>query len=345
MPGKFSNEAQEDILSQLTVDDEDANDFGDNQPNDDDEQDDKVSTDPVADDDDENEDDDIDTRQPKEQDEDDEIINSKKRLKEDKKGNLVDRKGNIVAAAGKERGIFTKMRERLAAEQQASQAMAKQLNDIAAGTRELMTKYKALQEQRAYGDTLGLTSAEQQEAQQFFAQSKIDPQGAIRKILTKFHLAGNDLSSIGVSGPLDPAEVARHLLELQEAKKPKPTEPVKQDDPPEVKEVEAFMGRYPELAKVDPKILTAIGDAKDKFPQMSLDEIWIKIRDHLKAQKEQTTQKPQQRQQTPARPIPNNGTTPRVSSKKGLDTSGRNPNQSFSDIGRELLADLKSLED
>lgn len=340
MPGKINSEAQEDILSQIANDEEDFEQLGpeddeggdDSQPSFDDN--DEGTTGPV-------EDDPKPAKAKKETAESDEEFDPKKRYKQDKDGNLVDDNGKIVARAGKERGIVEKLKRRLNEEETTSRDLASQLGKIASATRELMDKYRTLNEQKSYGSTLGLTDQEQREAMELTAMSKTDPKGALKKILTKYHLNGNDLSDLGVTGPLDPAEVARHILEQQEAKKPKATDPV---DTPEMQEARAFAERHPDFLEADQALVDAVVKAKNRFPEKTFDEIWIRIKQYVAGQDQQPPQ-PQQQPKTPQRPVPHNSSTPRGPAKKGLDITARNPSKSFNDIGRELLAELKTLEE
>src|SRR5690606_16143991 len=94
--------------------------------------------------------------------------------------------------------------------------------------RELMTRYKSLKDQKNYPQSLGLNDDEIKQAAEIMAQIKLDPKAGVRKILTILHMNGTDLSDLGVTGPLDPKEVARQTLELQEARKPKEKTPQEQ---------------------------------------------------------------------------------------------------------------------
>lgn len=338
--GKVSSEDAQDVLDQFVVegDEEDEEQLSAGETDDNDDEDDSSTTDPVED---EDNNDDVDD-QPEEVDE----LDPKNRFAQDKKGNLLDKNGKIVATAGKERGIFEKLRGRLKERETALANSATQLAQIAAGTRDLMQKYKALQEEKGYGQQLGLEASEQKEALELFARSKIDPKAVIKHILTKAHLAGTDLSDIGVSGPLDPAVVARHVYDLQKAEeaknKPTTTEPVRQDDGQE--EAKKFFNDHPEAMNEPEELLNAVAQAKNRFPHLSLSHIYTKIKLHVVQQ----NKKPQGKIDDPARRVnPHNGGSgsERRSNKKGIDIHARSPSNSFNDIGKELLRDLQSLED
>lgn len=347
MAGKQTPEAQSDILSQIISDDEDLAQLGDNnEPDIDDNDDGDDATGDVGNNDDLDNDDREQSRDKK-ADVDEDL---KLSYKSDKKGNLIDDKGRIVAGAGKERGIFEKLKKKLGDREQDVTKLAGQLSQVATATRELMSKYKALQEKKTYGEKLGLEEREEREAIELFARFKTDPKAALKTVLTKMHLAGQDLSDLGVAGPLDPAEVAKHVLELQKAEEAKKAPPAtasvaQQDDQPGMREAKAFLNEHPEILKYPQEVLDAVVQAKQRFPEKSLEEIWNKIHSHIKAQRNQKSQQRRQ-ERRPERPIPHNQTSgDRRPKKKGLDLSARDTSKSFSDIGKELLAELKTLEE
>lgn len=337
-PNKADN--QQDILDQFIDDDEDEDQLSDGSN---DEEDFDGDTDDGTSNDD-------DTTEPvqnkKEEPEDDKIP----AMKQDKNGNLLNKDGTIAVRGGKDRGVWDKLKTKLDKSEQEKTNLATQLGDIAARSRELMEKYKALRDEREYGAILGLEKTEQKEALELFAKFKLDPKGALKSVLTKLHLAGQDLSDIGVSAPLDPAEVAKHVLALQEKNKPTTAPVAKEQDGDPNKEANDFMNRFPHLKARSPEndqMIDAIVRGKERFPHLSFDEIYVRIREHLarnggKPIKKENTQ-PQDRRQD--RPHGNNNHQRRESNKRGLDTSARSPNMSFNDIGKELLRDLQELEE
>lgn len=255
-------------------------------------------------------------------------------FKADKAGNLVDAEGKIVFTAGRSRALYEKVKGALYKESQAKEEILTEFNKVTTAARELLGRYNTLKEDKNYGEKLGLTPDENKQAAEMMAQMKLDPKTGIKKILTMVHLAGTDLSDIGVKGPLDAKEVARHMLELQEAKKPKE----KSAEDAAKEEGMAFLGRHPDAV---PHV-QMIADAKMRFPHMSLDQIWFEIkRSASRPAPTAPVEKPtRQRQpaQKPGRIIPRNGNRSQLSLKPA-DTT-----KSFSDIGRELLRDINNLE-
>ena len=184
MAGKQTPEAQSDILSQIISDDEDQLQLGDNNDNDDleleqdgDHQEGNEDDDATGDVDEDHQDDDQ-LQGRKEEEEDD--FDPKKRYKQDKHGNLVDDNGKVIVKAGKDRGVFEKVKNKLSQREKELGDLSHRLLDITKATRELIGRYKALQEQKTYGAKLGLQETEEREAIELFARFKTDPKAALK---------------------------------------------------------------------------------------------------------------------------------------------------------------------
>lgn len=258
-------------------------------------------------------------------------------FKADRAGNLIDKDGKIVFTAGRSRAVFEKVKAALYAEEKKTTDLVGTLNNVVTAGRELMQRYKTLKEQRNLPQSLGLNEVETKEALEMRALMKADAKSAVKKLLTMVHLNGIDLSDIGVNSALDPQEVAKHVLELQEAKRQQ-NEP----DPYRQAQNEAaqFLQRHP-----DARPHTGlVAQAKQRFPHMTLDEIWFQIK--LAAQRTGGNGQQRPQQQQPGRTVPRNSvpSVPTGRTKK-LSIKAVDPTQSYSQIGRQLLADLKSLEE
>lgn len=315
------------ILSNFTVDDEDEEQLGQNEPSLDDDDDDqheaedlgdvdappeKPATRPVADPEDER--------------------NDKFSFKEDRQGNFIDKDGNIIVRRGKSRDIFVKIKKAYLKEQNTNKQLSTQFQETVAAARELLTRYNDLKSKKNYFESVGLSDDEAKQAADIGALIKLDPKAGVRKMLTLLHLNGTDLSDIGVTGPVDAQTVARHMLEMQEAKRPKE----KSEEDKVREEVQGFLGRHPTAREYS----GVLAEAKRRFPQMTYDELWYQLLLHAK-------QPQQQQQKPPARVIPRNTQreqrpTAPVAGK--LSLKAVDPSQSFSQIGRDLLRDLKQLE-
>lgn len=319
------NEAlEDDILNGMGVD-EDNDDLFSNENDEEDAGDDdntaKAATDPVEEDGDDEED-------------------LTKKYKEDRYHNLVDDKGQIIAKAGSQREVFEKTKKRLLKEREQHTATRNHLQSVAQAGNELLERYKALRQTADYYKTIGLSEAEAKEALDLHARFKTDPKGALRYVLTKVQLAGNDLTDIGVSGPLDARAIADEAIRKFQSSQPKPTAKTPEQEVQEV--AQQFLKDFPDAAQHIP----AIAAAKQKFPQMTLHQIWLQYQLHqLKKQLSTATGAVAGKPKGSSPPVkPHNGTT-RDPKRRGLDLSPRDHSKSFNDIGKELLRDIRALEE
>lgn len=328
-----NEQLEEDILNGMGLDDDVDNDIlgGDDEDEDDAGDDDSgITTGSVEGDD-----------KPQQQQNDNDELTRK--YHSDKHRNLVDDKGKIVARAGKERDIFQQTRDALTAERNNHLATQNHLRTVAQAGQELLEKYKALRQTAEYYKTIGLTDAEAKEAVEVHARFKTDPKGALKYVLTKMHLGGNDLTDIGVSGPLDARAIADEAIRKFQANQPKPVKKTPEQEAQET--ATEFLKRFPDAV---PQI-GKIAKAKLAFPHLTLDQIWVQYLLH-QVKKQFTTgsvAKPQQQQRrtngtAPLKPHNANGRDPK---RRGLDLTPRDHSKSFSDIGRELLADIRAIED
>jgi len=283
-PRNLDNDHQ-DVLDQLINDDEDREQLGvveeddlEEDPDDLEEEDDPDGDepDPTTDDVDEEEDEDDDPEEEEDEPEDQPVPDTFQHLDEDQHGNLLY-KGKVLVPRGKARSVFDKLRRdhKQAITQGAN--MARQLQEIAVHTRKLLSDHKTLKEQRQYHESVGLSDQENREAIELYAMGKTDPKGAIRRILTKAHLGGTDLSDLGVSGPLDANEIARAAIAQHEAQQ-KTTSPVVDEETVRANaEAKAFLDLNPQAMPY----VQHIAEAKNQFPQMTLQQIWNEIQKRL----------------------------------------------------------------
>jgi hypothetical protein len=261
-------------------------------------------------------------------------------FKADRLGNLVDAQGKVIFPKGRSRNVFEKVKKAYFDEVNKVTNVAQAFMKMAETSQELVKRYKELKETANLGKNLGLSESEYKEALQMRALMKSDAKGAIRKILTMAHMNGTDLTELGVNQPLDPKTVAEQVLALQEARKPKP--PTDEDRAKE--EAVSFLRQFPDAA---PHI-DLVAEAKRRFPQMTLGQIWYQIQ--ISAMRGQKTQKlggKQRQQQRPngSRPIPRNSqpSNPRIRDGK-LSIAPVDPSQTFEQIGKDLLRDLREIE-
>lgn len=318
-PTNRNETLEEDVLSQMGFEEDEDNDLL--------EDDDDDATDPVA----ENDEDDAGDDLP-DPDEDDLTQD----YPADKRGNLVDKNKQIVARSGQERTVFEKTKSALKKATAENAAVKAELQKITGAARDLFTKYKDLQDKAKYSSTIGLNETESKEALEIYARMKTDPRGALKYILTKMHLAGNDLQDIGVSGPLDPKAIAdeaikKHLAATKSVEKT-PEEMARET-------AERFLTDIPDAKPY----VELIARAKQRRPDLSLYQIWYRMVEHAAKQQKPTQHNRHPPGKKPGAPVAHNSTR-REDKRRTLDNSPRDPRKSFSEIGRELLRDLQSTE-
>lgn len=343
----FASDEEDDV--QLLDDESDGIDFADDADEDDDEvedddtplqneEDDESSTEPVE----EEEDDDgfDETGEPKAKTDPYEDLEQAIRFKTDRQGNFLDKNGKIIIAKGKQRDLFVRLKKGYFSQKNEKAALLQRHQEVISTSQELVKRYKELKEQVNYAQTRGLNNEEAQQAVDLMAHAKVDPKSAIRKILTVLHVNGTDLSDLGVTGPLDPQEVAKATLEAQQALAAKQ---VKSPEEEAREEGISFLRRHPTAQNY----VGMIAEAKRRYPHMSLDEIWYQLSVHKakaeweKAKKPATD--PVEKKRRPLMPNPQhksrNGVVKGKLSMKAVD-----PTQSFDQIGRDLLRDLNALQ-
>jgi len=267
------------------------------------------------------------------------------RYQEDPKTrNLLDKNGKVVAKAGQERTILERTKKALVEKNEAVAALTTRLRQVAAAGTEVLAKYKELQQESNYYKTIGLSKEQAKEAQDLYARFNTDPKGALKHIMTKMHLNGVDLSDIGVSGPLDAKAIADQAIS-EYATRNKPVQKTPEENAKE--EAMSFLSRHPDAAAQT----EIIAQAKQRYPHLSLDTIWFKLSIHnalMKMAREQGLdprkgKQPDKRPDARNRPVARNSVD-HSNKRKTLDLNPRDHKQSFEDIGKELLRDIRALE-
>lgn len=274
---------------------------------------------------------------------DKEIEELTKEYKADNKKNLVDSKGKVVARAGTERQAFERTKAALKQKHQESQALVARLNEVSQAGRILLDRYNQLKEDSGYGDKIGLTKDENKEALDVFARMKHDAKGGLKYILTKMTMAGHDLSDLGVSGPLDAQAIADAAIKRHIAA----TKPVEETHEQKAeKAAKQFLDDFPNARNKIP----IIAEAKQRWPQYSLHEIWVRLSIHeaIEAFKAKSgTRRPEQRgdqKRLPNNAPPAKHNNPRESKRRVLDDRPRDPTKSYSEIGKDLLREIREIE-
>lgn len=351
MAKELQNQQQRDQHQQIlnsVIDDDDPEDveqLGEDDSSTDDVEDEDDNDEPDAGDDDTNDEDDDDESSTEPVDEikaaRDRLFGEKKekkeekdslRFAEDKHGNLVDKDGKILFTAGKGRALFEKLKKGINESTVKLNGANRELQEIKFHAGNLVKTHKELLAKVEGYKQHGLNDTEVSEALAMRAQFKLDPQGAVRNLLTKLHLNGTDLSNIGVNAPLDPKALAQHFMAEHEARLPKPETP----EEAARKEAQTFLNMHPDAAQH----VALIAEAKQAYPHMSLGQIWFEIKSAAMRKKASAKPVEKQPQKVAAR---NNSSTHPQSSKRVLSTAPVDPNTSYKDIGKQLLKDLKQL--
>lgn len=360
------SDAQEDVLKSVTdhEDDDDSNkDIRRNEEDDDNDEDDAGDDDtaPVADQDDDDDEDDQPPRRKEPGDDDDDDEDDQRRraatdeededdpdknfqYRQNRNGDILDVDGKLLFAKGRPRNAWTKLKKAWRQQTDNNRAVVQHAQALATAGRELLDKYKALQLTANQGKTLGLTDKETKDALDLAAMAKTNPKQAVQTILTRLSLGGTDLSSIGVTGPVDPKEVARHVVEQQELARQTRLEDSEKAAKAEAKEVlQNFL-----IANSDAgPYLGMIAKAKTDWPHLSLEQIWYQLKKSARAAARRGNGRngddPDRRDRNFREPPPRNNSRDHRGGRK-LSLKAVDPTQSYKQIGRDLLAELQRNE-
>lgn len=222
-------------------------------------------------------------------------------LKEDENNNLVLNDGTVVAAAGKARQFFEKLKREARDQRQQAQQLAVSGLELSRQFQSLHGEYEKLKTQPKLdlATETGLQPADVDMTINLMKEYKRDPISAVKKLLTQMHTNGIDVSTLGVGTAIDPTTMKETLTsivtDMLAKQSPQSKEIAGQPMTHEqaVQEATAFLTKYPEAKQHE----NAIANAKMKFPEMGLEEIWLRFQLHL-------SKNPQQQQQPPAAQTP-----------------------------------------
>jgi len=252
--------------------------------------------------------------------------------------------GKVIAKSGTERKMFERFRGEFQKQHRQTVELSQHMQKVVDAGKQLKAKYDKLIESKNYGDTIGLVDAEQRQALEIAAMSKVDPKGAAKKFLTLMQLNGIDLSELGTPDVMDPKTIAEQAVQQYIASQ-KQNEPEKQPasatlpvdvpDTPEAREAMSFLEKTPQARP----FVQYIDDAKSRFPHLSYDQIWHNLQQGVARAKAKAAQKPEQKK--PVDPASTSQTRQRKRPQKFRNSSA-DPNQSFKQIGRDLLKDIQA---
>lgn len=244
----------------------------------------------------------------KEEDKDDKKSQTQKRspafmdrfFTENEAGDLLLADGSVLVKSGNARAVLEGLKKEARDQRTSNQELAISNIQLGQKFKELYTDFKALQEAKGGGiislvkDT-GMSEQEVKEAISLMTAYKKDPLSAIKSLLTQAHANGIDISSLGVKTSLDIPTLVRMLKGSEAPAKETAVEPSEEELLQRAhKEVEDFLKKYPD-AQNHSETIAAV---KKRFPQATLEEIWIRFtawqsqQDEIAEQEKAKNQKP-----------------------------------------------------
>jgi len=270
-------------------------------------------------------------------------------VRPDAKGNLVDARGNVVARAGKEARFYQQAanasRQLQSVQAQAAAHVSDLTNRLQRAVeigKEVYSRFETLQAQNAQMTKLGISPQEQLEAMQLVAMSKSNPVQALKTLLTRAAANGIDLSELGLNGGTDMKSLADMLRgEIQQQMQPlrQRTEAEQRQQQQQREQEQAFNGAKVHVAQFfaqnpDAKpYLPVLDSVLQRYPQMSLGEIWAKLQLHL-AQRQMRGPAPEDRTRQRGAFPTGRGRLPARAKSQMADV-----NLSYEQIARQVMSD------
>ena len=222
-------------------------------------------------------------------------------LKEDDNGNLLNNDGDIIALAGKSRTYYEGLRGEARKQRTAAETLAGQNLELSRRFAELYDEYKSMDHTRvtAAQSIVKETSFSDNEATNAIAlmkQYKQDPIAAIKSLLTQAQASGIDVTQIGANITANPADMRQTMQTMLEEHTAPQREQENQDriQAEANKEANAFLQTFPEAENFH----VQISQAKMRYPKMSLQEIWFKLKPHIRQPQAQQQQQQQAQDHT-----------------------------------------------
>lgn len=243
----------------------------------------------------------------------------REKLKFDKRGNVIDKDGKVLARAGSERRLY-EAAHNARIDLVSAQSMAADLGNrlqqaVDLGT-QAVTAYQNLQrqvqEREATFKQLGLNPTQQLEAMQMYREGIDNPTQLLKKLLTRAATRGIDLTQLGLQGGgnFDPQslmqmireEITKHVAPVQEAtRRQQQAERSEQERQQLVQrneqEIRSFFAQNRDLVKYLPVFERVMRDPR--YRNMSLEAIGYRIKLNLLRQRENQQQNPSQRRSIP----------------------------------------------
>lgn len=212
-------------------------------------------------------------------------------LSEDESGNLVNNEGEVIALAGKSRTYYEGLKNEARKQRKAATDLAVQNMQLSQQFKKLYDEFKGISDKatsplQSIVKETGFTETEATNAMRIMQQYKSNPIAAIKNMLTQAQMDGIDISQIGANISADPALMRQQFETMLDERLAPISQKTEQDTARQEAEQEAaqFLHTYPEAEPYQ----AAIGQAKMRFPDMSLPEIWLRIRRELENKPQQT---------------------------------------------------------
>lgn len=206
-------------------------------------------------------------------------------LQQDDKNNLVTSDGTIIATAGKSRAFFQKLKEEGRFHRQQAMQLAQSQYDLGEKFKQLFQEYTKVKDEGAnnLAKATGMSQEEIPEAIALMKQYRADPKSAIKRLLTQARMRGIDLSDIGINGGIDPSVVREMIDAAKQAQTPAPETTPAMTEEQAATAAQTFLANNPDAV---PHV-EALANAKRRFPEMSLERLWIAYKIHMTKLQEQ----------------------------------------------------------
>lgn len=214
-------------------------------------------------------------------------------LQQDDKNNLILADGTIIATAGAARTFFEKLKGEARAERDRNRAMSLKTIQLGEKFVELNNAYEDLKKDPAREGIEKRTNMQGQELEEaidLMREYKMNPVGAIKRILTQAQLRGINLKEIGINnGGLDPAAVRTMLEEIVSKQGGQETSTQRQpNEQAAIREAQRFLEDFPEAAEHS----QTLAAARRQFPHKTYAELWhtFQIWQQQQAEQQETAQ-------------------------------------------------------
>lgn len=238
------------------------------------------------------------------------------RAKMDRKGNIVDKNGRVLAPAGVAARLYRKAyrAERTATHlHNSNQDLNRRLQKaIDIGTKAL-DDLEALEREGTglpAAKDLGLNASEQLEALQLFHLGKTNPTELLKKVLTRATVSGIDVKSLGLQGGIDAKALAETILtEIRKDLKPvqelTAQQKRQQDDAASLEQrkqavteqLESFFSANPGAQRFMPIFLKVYENPQ--FRNMPISEAWARIQLNFMRRSQQRRSDPRNQRSRP----------------------------------------------